>query len=96
MRKLCPTDLKYHLQRARSERDMAYRSGNGPAADAHMRLSALHLQRALLLQTVGTRPVGNVHPLDGRPVAASSAAMPQLREPPSIRLRADSPNHDGR
>src|SRR5947208_3146438 len=48
------TDLEYHLRRARSERGVAYRLGDGVAADAHMRLSALHLGRALLLQTVRT------------------------------------------
>lgn len=42
--------IDYHLQRARSERDIAYRSLVAPAADAHMRLSALHLGQGLLLQ----------------------------------------------
>ena len=56
------TDVEYHLRRARVERDIAYRSGDGVAADAHMRLSELHLQRALLIQAVRTAPVGNVHP----------------------------------
>jgi hypothetical protein len=56
-------DIQYHLQRARSERDVAYRSDNARVADVHMRLSALHLHRALLLQAVTRGPVGNVYPL---------------------------------
>ena len=55
-------DIEYHLRRARTERDVAYGSANAYAADAHMRLSALHLQRALTLQTVRRVPVGNVQP----------------------------------
>ena len=55
-------DVEYHLQRARSERDLAYKSGNSDASDAHMRLSALHLERALLLQEVRRAAVGNVTP----------------------------------
>ena len=45
------SEVDYHLERARSERDLAYRSGVSRAADAHMRLSVLHMDRALLLQT---------------------------------------------
>jgi hypothetical protein len=56
------TEVEYHLRRARSEREVAYRSANELAADAHMCLSALHLQRALLLQAVGRGPVENIHP----------------------------------
>ena len=56
------TEVEYHRRRARSERDVAYRSANAVAADAHMRLSVLHLQRALLLQAVDRGPVGNIHP----------------------------------
>jgi hypothetical protein len=67
------TDLEYHLHRARSERRVAYRLGDGVAADAHMRLSALHLGRALLLQKVRTEPVGNVRPFAGAPAAAASS-----------------------
>src|SRR3954464_10485246 len=77
------TDLEYHLRRARSERDVAYRLGDGVAADAHMRLSALHLARALLLQRVKTEPVGNVRPFTGAPAAAASP-LP-VRELRSIR-----------
>jgi hypothetical protein len=59
------SDLQYHLRRARVERDIAYRAGDPRVSDAHMRLSALHLQRALLLQEVQRAPVGNVSPLKG-------------------------------
>jgi hypothetical protein len=45
------SELGYHLERARCERDLAYRSGDTLAADAHMRLSVLHMNQALLLQT---------------------------------------------
>jgi hypothetical protein len=57
------TDVEYHLHRARCERDMAYRSADECVADAHMRLSALHLQRAMLLQEVQRSPVANIIPL---------------------------------
>ncbi len=55
-------DVDYHLRRARSERDTAYRSADDCASEAHMRLSALHLERALRLQEVRRVPVGNVLP----------------------------------
>lgn len=45
----------YHAARARVERDLAYRSGDHRAADAHLRLSALHLSRALILEEVDRR-----------------------------------------
>ena len=67
------TDTEYHLRRARIERDLAYRSDNELAADAHMRLSALHLHRALLLQTVTRKPVGNVYPLRAPPRGPQAA-----------------------
>ena len=56
-------ELQYHLGRARTERDIAYRAGDARVSDAHMRLSALHLQRAMLLQEVQRAPVGNVSPI---------------------------------
>lgn len=72
-------DVEYHLGRARVERDVAYRAGDGVAADAHMRLSELHLQRALLLQAVRTGPVGNVRPFREAPAGRGlAAAMPAL------------------
>jgi len=79
------TDVEYHLRRARSERQVAYRLGVGVAADAHMRLSALHLQRALLLQAVRTEPVGNVRPFKHPSVAANlSVPLPILELPSTL------------
>jgi hypothetical protein len=43
-------DLNFHLSRARRERDLAYRSANPQASDAHMKMSVLHLKRALEIQ----------------------------------------------
>jgi hypothetical protein len=43
------SDLQHHLDRARRERDLAYRSADARASDSHMKLSALHLKRALEL-----------------------------------------------
>jgi hypothetical protein len=45
-------DVQFHLTRARAERDIAYRASDPRVGDAHMRLSALHLDRALRLQQV--------------------------------------------
>lgn len=85
------SDLEYHLQRARSERGIAYRSANALAADAHMRLSALHLHRALLLQAVRREPVGNVHPFpSASAIGDSSAVPPTSSEYPSDRRVADA------
>jgi hypothetical protein len=41
--------------RARVERSLAYSATHERAADAHMRLSALHLSRALILEEVDRR-----------------------------------------
>jgi hypothetical protein len=79
------TDVEYHLRRARTERDVAYRSDNALASDAHMRLSALHLQRALLLQTVRSARVGNVHPLQSTASAESAAVRLPIIQLPSMR-----------
>ena len=38
-------DCDYHAQRARAELDWAYRSEHRSASEAHMRLSALHMER---------------------------------------------------
>lgn len=38
-------DREYHLRRARAELDMAHRSSCRVAADAHMKLSMLHMER---------------------------------------------------
>ena len=56
------TDVEYHLGRARKERNIAYQASQDVVSDAHMSLSAMHLQRALLLQEVRRSPVGNVTP----------------------------------
>ena len=50
------TDVEHHLGRARQERDLAYRSADAQASDLHMRLSALHLRRALQIQASGAAP----------------------------------------
>ncbi len=38
--------VQYHIERARAELDLAYRAEQRCAAEAHMRLSALHMERA--------------------------------------------------
>jgi hypothetical protein len=55
---------------------VAYRSADGLAADIHMRLSALHLSQALLLQAVRREPVGNVLPFQKNGAAALSVPLP--------------------
>jgi len=52
-------DQQYHAQRAKTERELAYRTVNEVAADVHLRLSALHLSRAMILQEVD-RQIGEV------------------------------------
>lgn len=42
-------DAQYHVERARAELDLAYRAEEHAAAQAHMRLSALHMERARIL-----------------------------------------------
>jgi hypothetical protein len=41
-------DYDHHIARARTEMDCAYRARDGAAAMAHMKLSALHMDRARL------------------------------------------------
>jgi hypothetical protein len=48
-------DKDYHAQRARAERQLAYKSPDARASDAHMRLSAMHLSRAMVLEEVDRR-----------------------------------------
>ena len=38
-------DHEYHRGRAQAELDWAYRAENRQAAEAHMRLSAMHMER---------------------------------------------------
>lgn len=45
----------YHAERARIERDIADRAGDPRASDVHMRLSAMHLSRSLILEEVDRR-----------------------------------------
>ena len=45
----------YHAERARIERDIAYRAADPRASDAHMRLSELHLTRSLILEELDSR-----------------------------------------
>ena len=42
---LSQSDREYHKLRAQAELDCAYRAENYKVAEAHMRLSALHMQR---------------------------------------------------
>jgi hypothetical protein len=44
--------IRYHSARARIEREIAYRSADPRVSDAHLRLSALHLSKALLLEEI--------------------------------------------
>ena len=37
-------DREYHVERARAELDLAYRADKAAAADAHLRLSSLHMK----------------------------------------------------
>ena len=48
-------DASYHAQRARTERELAYRALDERVGDAHLRLSALHLSRAMVLEEVDRR-----------------------------------------
>jgi hypothetical protein len=44
-------EREYHTERARVELDQAYRAESSAAAEAHMKLSSLHMQR---LQDLGS------------------------------------------
>lgn len=46
------SEKSYHAYRAREERDIAYRTSDPRASEAHLRLSALHLSRALMLEEI--------------------------------------------
>jgi hypothetical protein len=46
-------DYHHHIERARSEMDCAYRARDHVAAAAHMKLSALHMERARLARGSG-------------------------------------------
>ena len=55
-------DVEYHMRRAAAERAIAGRAANAFAADAHMRLSELHVERARTLEAARRGTIGNVHP----------------------------------
>lgn len=46
----------YHLTRARAEMDLAYRAPEASAAQAHMKLSALHMARIKALDPTNAGP----------------------------------------
>jgi hypothetical protein len=69
------SDHEYHLRRARTERDIAYRAIEHRVSDAHMRLSALHLERALVLQDLE------------RSTGEQSSSTVTFRKPGSITLQ---------
>lgn len=64
----------YHAMRARVERALAYSATHEVAADAHLRLSALHLSRALILDEVDRR-LGTA--ADGKDSASESLSFPK-------------------
>jgi hypothetical protein len=46
---LSPAECQYHEERARTELDLAYRAEHKSVAEAHFRLSALHMERVRAL-----------------------------------------------
>ena len=50
-------EIKFHSDRAMSELDMASRSADRRAAEAHLRLSALHLERMRQLAESAPSPL---------------------------------------
>jgi hypothetical protein len=52
-------DKDYHSERARAEIDLAYRADTQVAAEAHLRLSALHLARLRMDATESKAPTIN-------------------------------------
>ncbi|HEY1604994.1 MAG TPA: hypothetical protein VGF77_05295 [Allosphingosinicella sp.] len=52
----------YHVERARVELDAAYRAGQAEVAAAHLRLCALHMNRA---RETSPRPVKELEWLEG-------------------------------
>jgi hypothetical protein len=51
-------DREYHTERARVELDQAYRAESSAAAEAHMKLSSLHMQRLQALGVAESGPAG--------------------------------------
>jgi hypothetical protein len=56
-----------------------------------MRLSALHLQRALLLQAVGRGPVGNIHPFRTLASTECRPVLPPVHLSSTVRPRHNRP-----
>ncbi|WP_129791653.1 hypothetical protein [Sphingosinicella sp. CPCC 101087] len=58
-------DHEHHRERVRAELDLAYRAVSPAAADAHLRLSALHMRRLAELGHVSVTdeptPLGTTH-----------------------------------
>ncbi len=52
-------DIKFHSDRAMAELDRALGAGSTVAAEAHLKLSALHLERMRTLSR--PYPIGPVH-----------------------------------
>lgn len=75
-------EIDYHLERARTEGEIAYRSTRFCASVAHMHSACLHLQRAQLLKNVQVNRVGNVVPM--RPTSGSSTAPALSGERPQL------------
>jgi hypothetical protein len=59
---LADEDREYHTERAREELDSAYKAENTAAAEAHLKLSSLHMQRLQALGEDGASGNDNSHP----------------------------------
>ena len=51
---LADKDREYHVERARAELDLAYRAQHDAVIQSHLRLSALHMERARDVARAGT------------------------------------------
>ena len=69
-------DLSYHQDRARAELDCGYRASSGNAADAHLRLSAMHMKRAL---EISRAPRPALFGGESRNAAATGIASPSSK-----------------
>lgn len=54
-------DREYHMERARSELDCAYRAEAQRAAEAHLRLSALHMEQLKHIEGAGAEAGSVAH-----------------------------------
>lgn len=57
-------DRRHHRERVRAELDLAWRAASRAAAEAHLRLSALHMRR---LVELGDRAVESARPAAAAP-----------------------------